>query len=455
MADTGQKTITIDDLVNELSKKDPTPSGVTSPQASPRPQPNQAPIAPSFQRPPSPPVAASQPPVVPPRPISNQPAPTPAPSQVQSQTQNQIQGVKEYQSSIRTMSTDMGNIKSGQQISGVQMPRTVENRPVNQPQAAPKPMSQPAQTQNRGPVTITMGEMQKASTLETQKSAQPTQAPPQPQSPSSIVVPAAKSRKNSTVFIIGGLVILIVLVAYWFVFMRNQDEPIVQPTANPSPSPTVSQSPTPTPEVKLDNIFAGSLKNISLATSGDPVAQFSKDLKAEKLAGGLIERLNLSLKIGSESQNFTPGAALGKFLIAYPASLKSILESEDSSMVVYSQEEQFDKTGKVIVDATPVNRLAVIGEVKNVETAKADLGLWEATMPVDLNALFELNYKKGAQFSFQNNLYKGLTIRYANFPYPDKSIDYVIVNASNQKKYLVITNSRESMYALIDKLMGR
>ena len=55
---------------------------------------------------------------------------------------------------------------------------------------------------------------------------------------------------------------------------------------------------------------------------------------------------------------------------------------------------------------------------------------------------------------FLDTNYNGVSIRYKNFPYADKSVDYAIVTALNGKNYLVITGSREAMYGSIDKLKG-
>ena len=79
-----------------------------------------------------------------------------------------------------------------------------------------------------------------------------------------------------------------------------------------------------------------------------------------------------------------------------------------------------------------------------------DLKIWEDTIKYDLEPLFlEEQIPASLTEEFQDNAYRNIAIRYMNFPGPDLSIDYAL--AANK---LVITTSRESMYAAIDVLLG-
>ncbi len=76
---------------------------------------------------------------------------------------------------------------------------------------------------------------------------------------------------------------------------------------------------------------------------------------------------------------------------------------------------------------------------------------WEANILKDINALFvNLNSKalSAAVEEFQDNIYNGIAIRYLNFPNPDLSIDYAVVEDK-----LIVATSKESMYAVIDALL--
>ena len=75
-------------------------------------------------------------------------------------------------------------------------------------------------------------------------------------------------------------------------------------------------------------------------------------------------------------------------------------------------------------------------------------------MPEDLKYMFNIEPGNSATPTFNSNEYKGVAIRYKNFSLPDRSIDYAIVYSSAGRQYLVITNSRESMYSPIEKITG-
>ncbi|OGN12734.1 MAG: hypothetical protein A3C71_01610 [Candidatus Yanofskybacteria bacterium RIFCSPHIGHO2_02_FULL_43_15c] len=53
-----------------------------------------------------------------------------------------------------------------------------------------------------------------------------------------------------------------------------------------------------------------------------------------------------------------------------------------------------------------------------------------------------------------DSFYRGVKIRYANFSYANQAIDYAIITAKNGNDYLIIANSREQVYSIIDKLLG-
>lgn len=78
------------------------------------------------------------------------------------------------------------------------------------------------------------------------------------------------------------------------------------------------------------------------------------------------------------------------------------------------------------------------------------LQAWEPTMIDDMSALLLQDARPTpASEEFQDGEYRGIPIRYVNFPNPDLSIDYVMIG-----NMLVITSSRGSMYQAIDALLG-
>ena len=83
------------------------------------------------------------------------------------------------------------------------------------------------------------------------------------------------------------------------------------------------------------------------------------------------------------------------------------------------------------------------------DTLVQDLIDWEATIKDDLKELFLIeNLSDAATEEFQDKIHNDVYIRYMNFPTPDLSLDYALINGN-----LVIATSRESMFAIIDKLL--
>ncbi len=477
MPDQGLKTITIDDLVSELSKspqggansgQDMTKTNMSAPSSNqsrpPAPSPN-----PTGRVEPRPPIGQQAQSKIN-TPVPPVPQKTQSPQQVidksnpvQTQAGAQppkpnvqqpkpSQPVSQYQSSIRTMSSDLTNLKSGQQLSGVQIPRKVEEKPsqITAQGISPADNTQANRT-NLGPqAVIKVGEMRKSDTLNSPKpSPQIKSSQNSGQSgPSSIIVPEP-TRKSRKLILIGLPIILILAIsAYWFFAIRDTGDVALTPTA----SPTTSSYPSPTPEVKFSNIFSGQTNDYKLPDKGDSFSFFLTKIESEKIASGSLEKTDVEIMVASQSVKLNPADMLGKYLISYPEQIKSVLSEKDSQLLVYGQKEHFDTKGKLVPNSKTDTRLVIISEAKSTSSTQGAMSSWEQTMPEDLSSIFGLNYKKGSAVTFSDNIYNGIKIRYSNFNYPDRSIDYAIVTASNKKNYLVITNSRESMYATINAL---
>jgi len=98
------------------------------------------------------------------------------------------------------------------------------------------------------------------------------------------------------------------------------------------------------------------------------------------------------------------------------------------------------------------NRLAMVIALAEGVDLSQELRNWETSIKTDLKAFFlglDIEVQPIATEEFQDNLYQDIAIRYLNFPSPDLSIDYAVVGDK-----LVITTSRESMYAVIDALLA-
>lgn len=459
------KTMDINDLVRELSKSSTSPVTPTPPTAAPAPQAPRpsfptpkppmsppmtgSPTIPSMPKP-SFPVPPTQPPVnpPPPKPVMPQPkfnVPPPPISGSAPTTPLPTPGVKEYQSSIRTMNEDISKIKQGQKPTGIDFPRKVE-QVVPAPQPLPPKPAVPSQ-QFKVP-SVNLGEAQKTGPLVQSKNIpKPPSAPkvePKPQ----IYIPegGSKGGNHNMLFLGIGAVAIVAGFSYWFFVLRQS------PVVVESPTPTPTETPIPTPTPTLTSIFSGAQKqNISIKPANS-LTLFVSDVSKVIVDPGSFKVVNATdAQTASVTYGFADLAA--KLALKVPSDLVSNFGT-DSAMFVYGQKESFDSKGNLKVGVTAPNKIVIIAELKTPADASAAATKWETTMSSDFKALFSLGVANKNQPSFLDNSYRNTSIRYKNFPYSDDTIDYAIVSAHNGKAYLVVTDSRESIFATIDKLIG-
>ena len=456
--DQGQKNMGIDDLVRELSKSSTGSGGIPppAPQATrpsfptPKPPVQTMPTPPSaprpqFNTPPQPFTRPSQPKPVPPpvgRPTPSAPLPT--------------SGVKEYQSSIRTMNEDISRLKQGQKPTGIDIPRKVEQAvPIPQPMP-PKPIM-PSQ-QFKVP-SVNLGDAQKTGPLAQSKDfSRPVPATPAPvpikpkiEPKPQIYIPEGgqKGGNRNMLFVGIGVVAIVAGFAYWFFILRSPAPTVVIESPTPTPKETLVPTPTPT----LTSIFYGVQKQSISIRPTNSLAFFVSDILGKVVVEPgsfkIIEATDA--KIGSLSYGFTD--LLAKLALKVPSELINNFRN-DSAMFVYGQKESFDSKGNLKVGISAPNRIVIIAELKDPVSGSQAVTKWEATLSGDLKVLFALGKASKNQPGFSDSSYRSMNIRYRNFPYPDKTIDYAMVSASNGKTYLIVTDSRESIFATIDKLVN-
>lgn len=441
----------LDNLVKELSR-------------SPSSPPAGGPISPSPSGPPS----QLKPPLPP---LPNQPG--------------------QYQSSIRTMANDLNQINTGKKVSGVEVPRTIPTPPP--PSGPVSPAGGPAPRVNIQPVAplpkqpvVELGVPEKTKPLsdmppvpkpsfppppvksdQVLRSAPPTSkapipplvikptVPPPPlKSPYSISeysipdLPGRQAgkppRRISKAVVISTLAILAIAgISYWYIATRNSEI-----AEAPTPTPSI----LPTPEARtVASFFSGGSTLISLSPSGDPSSDFRTGINTP-IEGGTFRKFDVVVSSESGSIPLSLTGLFDRFLITYPDDIKLNI-GEESLILGYGQREAFNQKGALNPNASISNRLVLIAEVNNTQMVVSGLQSWEPTLPSSLNGLFELG-KNNISGPFIETVYRGVLVRYINFPYPDRSIDYALVPATNGKTYLVMSNSRESMFATIDVLTG-
>lgn len=431
MDDQGQKKATIDDLLTELTKGKNPGTQVSDP-LSLQDQPSSIPTPPKFN-PPGPTMPSSPNPTPSPRPPMGPPPPP-----------------KEYQSSIRTMGSDLGSIKSGQKPAGIEIPRKIEPSTF---QPAPTPLSPKPQAPGSSfkIPSVQLGQTEKTRPLTPPSPSVPSFPPkkePVPSGPS-IAIPevGARSGVNRWVFI-GIAGILVVLgVAYWFFFLRPGTPVVVE-----TPTPTVT--PSETPAQTLSSYFAGETQSVILPSSGDAVSFFLQAIKTDQIQGGSFKQIIVKSVIGTEATPVEQSLpdVLSRFLISLPDAVKNNLNPQGSAILVYGQKESFNASGGLIQETVAKPRLVLISEVTDSSPLLEGMTNWEPSLTSSFKSLFEITWKKSTPPTFLDNTYGGVAIRYANFNYPDKSIDFGVVQAANNKSYLVIADSREAIFTAIDRL---
>ena len=96
------------------------------------------------------------------------------------------------------------------------------------------------------------------------------------------------------------------------------------------------------------------------------------------------------------------------------------------------------------------NRMGLIISMGQDPDLVQNLSAWEETLVADIKPfIFKDEVLESTTEGFQDNTYNGVAMRYINFPTSDLSVDYAIIGDK-----LIITTSKDSMYAIIDALIN-
>ena len=467
MVDQNLKTTTLDDFVKDLIAQNTTERPGTSYRASSLPQ---SPLPQS--RPPQsidsllPKVAPSQPISSYPflkTPSSNPPLPqfTPLapvrqeppksgglvlpnlPSSGKKPSSLEDSEIKEYQSTLRTMADDLKRIKSGQELSSVEIQKRII--PV-------KPSSNPTQSQGKDieqmaakvPSSFGIGELgsavEKIEITRKEAPARPlpefkpyqTETPPLSQEPKTKIVekivvvekraekPVLAFKTNSASFnykkilfyvgiAVGGLAAVYVYFTYF-------DQTELEPTPATSPTPVKTSAtprPTATPKKSISEIFTNtSAISIELSATGNPSDLLYGSINSMTITKKEFKKLNI-LETESGRQH-TIISLLDRFLITYPSKLKELLKTDNSLILLYGQEELSDQDGR---------RLVIVAETTAISGLEVLLSSWEPSLIENISTLFGLDQTQVSSTTFLANTYKGVKIRYKNLNLPNKTED--------------------------------
>src|SRR3989344_976657 len=248
-----------------------------------------------------------------------------------------------------------------------------------------------------------------------------------------------------TTGILSAVAIAVVVYALFYFFVLTKEKIIVE-----TPLPTFIRA-TKTPEINnLENIFR-SIVAIDFSIPANPletVHAFKSFIGGQSLAKKEFRRINLVLPSNQTGKTETFRELLGLLSVSYPTEIESLIKN-NFMVLIYGNSEP-DSQGSVKVP----QRVILIVETENSSMLLEVMRKWESTMANDLAVLFDVNPNLQASQAFLDNQHEGTSIRYKNFPMADKSVDYAIVSSPAGRHYLLLTNSREAMYSPAEKIKG-
>lgn len=245
----------------------------------------------------------------------------------------------------------------------------------------------------------------------------PTPTPPE-------MVPEPRPRRKMPRALILGIVGIIIIgaVGGFFYWQATKSEPEPQPEPQPI-IPPLSQS----------LIFTEQTKIVSLLDEPSLFELLKKESKEDQTSATFKRIGVLNPPTGGEQEFLSLVEIFQGLEIAVPPYSLSELEN-NYTLALYSQNNK--------------RRLILLAQIKNVNSFKEQVKFWEETMADDLKNLFlDETMEEAATSRFQDNNYKGVSIRYINFSDPNLTIDYAIVN-----NLFIIATSKESMYETIDRI---
>jgi hypothetical protein len=247
----------------------------------------------------------------------------------------------------------------------------------------------------------------------------------------------AKGRKKPKLIIILIIAILILAgVVAFFYWQGKQPSSPEQPTTE-EPGPEEPQPPGPEqPELSIPFLIpANKTKILSLSPESSLLEALKTEAQLEETTG-IFKRIIILKQARTEERK-------------EHLSLTNIFQRLGINILPYALAELKENYNLILYSQNGKTRLGLITEIENPENLKEQLRFWEETMFNDLKNMFLGETPGGTATSkFHDNIYKEIPIRYINFPEPDLTIDYAIVN-----NLFVLTTSKESMYRIIDGIL--
>lgn len=239
-----------------------------------------------------------------------------------------------------------------------------------------------------------------------------------PAKPRKIITPKVKKARTKKILIILIIVLAIIALGVFFYWQGTRPEPLPLPEP-PTNEINVPASLIPVDETKILKIENNiSFKNLLRDEAG-----------LEQLSG-TMKRI---IPVKNETEILSLSDLVKELGIAiYPYVFSEL--KNNYTLILYGQDKE-----KII---------GLIVETNNPDKIKEQSRYWEATMVEDLKNLFLLK-KPGNPTTafFRDNTHKNVLLRYINFPNPDLTIDYAVLD-----NLFILSISKEAMYNIIDRL---
>ena len=221
------------------------------------------------------------------------------------------------------------------------------------------------------------------------------------------------------------------------------------PAATPTPTPIPTATPTATPATKdLHSYFGVPGATATISGAATALTDFKSSAGSTKPPVRQVTVINVT----QNSTSLDAPTFMSELVSGTPGGITASLSS-DWTVMTYGQAEAFNAQGGRAADASgPAATILVLG-TDNASMTNQLMQTWESSgLVTAAKGLLSIYPERRTGSNFASGVYRQVPLRYSNFPYPDQSIDWAIVLASNGKNYLVITNSRESMFYAIDHL---
>jgi len=374
--------------------------------------------------------------------------------------EDSINALPEYE--VRTMQGDINKIEGKPTDNGpvklnvpVEKPEILKSKPLIEtfkppaPQKVSPPKELPIVTEKPKEAMTEFKPTPEATYIETQKASlpgveelifasstfpkpqPPTIEPPKPEIPPIPMAPKAqtlpkikpnrKINPKKIILIIFFLLAVIGLGAFFY-WQGTKPEP------EPKPQPPTNEVTIPASLIPVDQT-----KILKMDNNASLTDLIKIEASTEQPTQSIKRIIPMVSPGGEDKEILSLDELIQKLGIAiYPYVFSEL--TNNYTLILYTQNKE--------------KLIGLVVETNNPANTKDQAKYWEPTMVEDLKNLF-LFRKPGKPTTslFKNNTYKEVSIRYINFPNPDLTIDYAILN-----NLFILSTSKEFMYNTIDRL---